>query len=116
LSIKVCALETGESGYQYPDEVRYTLDTTSAEEYEKLAKAINEDNRISIVVIQHEFGFFREQETAFFYFIYALSKPVVIAFHSVLPRPGNQLKSLIRNITDYCESVLVMSYTLRPVF
>jgi hypothetical protein len=111
LSIKVCALETGESGYQYPDEVRYTLDTTSAEEYEKLAKAINEDNRISIVVIQHEFGFFREQETAFFYFIYALSKPVVIAFHSVLPRPGNKLKSFIRNITDFCESVLVMSHS-----
>ncbi len=111
LSVKVCALETGGSGHQYPDEVRYTLDTTSTEEYAKLAKAINEDNRISIVVIQHEFGLFRDQETAFFYFVYALSKPIVITFHSVLPRPGNQLRTFIRNITDYCESILVMSHT-----
>jgi len=111
LSVKVCALESGESGYQYPDEVRYTLDTSSPGEYERLAKAINEDNRISIVVIQHEFGFFREQETALFYFIYALSKPVVIAFHSVMPHPGEQLKSFIRNVTDYCESIVVMSHT-----
>ena len=110
LSIKVCALETGESGHQYPDEVRYTLDTTSAEEYAKLAKAINEDSRISSIVIQHEFSLFREQETAFFYFVYALSKPVVIAFHSVLPRPGNQLRTFIRTIADYCESILVMSH------
>src|ERR1035437_3099021 len=62
LSIKVCALETGNTEYQYPQEVKYILNTSVAEEYEKLAFNINKDDRIQIVLIQHEFGFFRSEE------------------------------------------------------
>ena len=99
LSIKVCALESGDANYKYPDEVKYILKTSLADEYEKLALKINKDERIKIVLIQHEFGFFRMQEQAFLQFLYELSKPIVIVFHTVLPHPDEQLKSKIKN---YC--------------
>src|ERR1035437_2221251 len=110
LSLKVCALETGKTNYVYPREVKYILNTSLALEYEKLASTINKDNHIKIVLIQHEFGFFREQEQSFLQFLYELTKPVVIVFHTVLPHPDEQLKAKIKSIAAVCESIIVMTH------
>ncbi len=110
LSIKICALESGDAKYSYPSEVKYILNTSLATEYKKLALNINKDNRIQIVLIQHEFGFFHSQEQAFLQFLYSLSKPVILVFHTVLPHPDEQLKLKVREITDVCESIIVMTH------
>jgi glycosyltransferase involved in cell wall biosynthesis len=111
LSIKVCALESGEANYAYPSEVKYILNTSLEAEYKKLAVNINKDKRIQIVLIQHEFGFFNLQEQAFLKLLNELSKPVVIVFHTVIPHPDEKLKSKVKSITDVCESVIVMTHT-----
>jgi len=110
-SIKVCALESGETNFPYPDEVKYILKTSLAAEYEKLAININNDNLINIVVIQHEFGFYARQEQAFLEFLFQLSKPVVIVFHTVLPHPDQRLQSKIKSIAAVCRSIIVMTHT-----
>lgn len=111
LSIKICALESGNASYNYPDEVKFILDTSFAPEYHKLAKSINQDTDIKIVMVQHEFGFFKKQEQAFLEFLYELTKPVVIVFHTVLPHPDEKLKIKINNIAIVCESIIVMTHT-----
>ena len=93
LSIKVCALESGDLDFQYPDEVKYILKTSLADRYEKLALKINKDDQIRIVLIQHEFGFFKKQEEAFLQFLNGLTKPVVIVFHTVLPHPDENIEN-----------------------
>lgn len=55
--LQVCALEYGLMDYTYPDEVRYILQTDIPFEYTQLAKKINQNKRICLVVLQHEFGF-----------------------------------------------------------
>ena len=45
-AIKVCAMESGKSGFEYSKEVINTLDTTDPADYEKLAIEINKKNRI----------------------------------------------------------------------
>src|SRR5512135_2637228 len=62
LSMKICALESGDESFTYPPEVKYTLKTSIPAGYEQLAVTINHDDRIKIVLIQHEFGFFKLQE------------------------------------------------------
>ncbi|MFZ4547441.1 MAG: glycosyltransferase [Bacteroidales bacterium] len=110
LSLKVCALEAGETNFTYPEEVKYTLKTSDADAFEKLAVKINNDSSIRIVLIQHEFGFYRKQEKAFLQFIYELSKPVAIVFHTVLPNPDETLKAKIKAIAAICESIIVMTH------
>lgn len=110
LSVKVCALESGDEGYLYPDEVKYVLKTSLAPSYKLLAQDINKNGHINIVLIQHEFGFFNVQEQMFLNFLDELSKPVVIVFHTVLPHPDNQLKSKINRIAAACESIIVMTH------
>ena len=111
LSLKVCALETGDATYMYPEEVKYVLNTSSDDEYKQLALKINADESIKIVLVQHEFGFYREKEEAFVQFLYELTKPVAVVFHTVLPHPDERLKLKVDNIAGVCESIIVMTHT-----
>jgi glycosyltransferase involved in cell wall biosynthesis len=110
-SIKVCALETGVSDFKYPDEVKYKLDTTHYAGFMKLAESINNDDRIQIVLLQHEFGFFNEEQQGLLQFLYEINKPVITVFHTVLPHPDEHLKTMVKNIVAACKSVIVMTHT-----
>jgi len=43
--------------------------------------------------------------------LYEILKPVVVVFHTVLPKPNEQLKSDVRNIANACQSIIVMTKT-----
>lgn len=110
LALKVCALETGDMNYKYPAEVTHILKTSDAESYRDLAHKINDDRQIRIIVIQHEFGFFNKQEQAFLNFLREVKKPVIVAFHTVLPKPDSMLKYKISSIATLCQSLIVMTH------
>lgn len=111
LSIKTCALGNGRDTYDYPEEVKYTLDTSQRNSYLDLGRAINENNQIQFVLIQHEFGFYKNQEQAFLQLLHDINKPVVVAFHTVLPNPDSLLRLQVNNIVSACKSVVVMTKT-----
>jgi len=108
-SLKVCALESDNAVHAYPDEVKYTLNTNDLPRYAELAHDINGDKNIQLVLVQHEFGFFQAGEDAFLQFLYEVTKPVIIVFHTVLPHPDESLKTKVRHIAGACESVVVMT-------
>ncbi len=110
-SVSVCALEAGaENRNDYPAEVRMVLHTSEPQEYLELAQTINADRKIQLVLLQHEFGFFENlPEANFLHFLQQIKKPLVIAFHTVLPEPSFALKIRVKNITEACASVVVMT-------
>jgi glycosyltransferase involved in cell wall biosynthesis len=110
-NINVCAVENHTSDFTYPDEVKWTLDTTHASAFMELAEKINNDNRIQSVLIQHEFGLYKKNEMAFLQMIYELLKPVTLVFHTVLPNPDEHLKTKVKNIVSACQSIIVMTKT-----
>lgn len=109
-SLRVCALENGENNYKYPEEVKYILNTAVASEFFILSDIINNDDNLNIVLIQHEFGLFNSQEAAFMDFIHQVRKPVMVAFHSVLPSPDKKLKDKVISIAEASESIIVMTH------
>lgn len=109
-TVSVCALEIDHLTADYPDEVRYVLNTSRQESYQELAKIINEDPSIKVVLLQHEFGFFNAiHEESVLLFLYAVTKPISIVFHTVLPLPDSAVKGSVNSITAACESVIVMT-------
>jgi len=109
-SVSVCALEATQENHQYPSEVRYILDTSDERAYPELAAAINRDTGIKLVVLQHEFGFFSAvPEQSFTVFLQQINKPVVIAFHTVLPHPDATLKTKVSEMVKACNAVVVMT-------
>ena len=108
--LKVCALESGQVNRTYPDEVKYTLNTNHTPEYLALAQTINDSKNIKVVVVQHEFGLFEHKDGFdFLQFLYSISKPVVVVFHTVLPKPDAYLKAKVRHIASGCASIVVMT-------
>jgi glycosyltransferase involved in cell wall biosynthesis len=110
LSIKVCALESTDGHFKYTDEVKYILNTSIPSHYQNIANSINKDQHIKIVLIQHEFGFYKDHEQTFLQFLFAITKPIVVVFHTVLPHPDEVLKAKIRSISAVCESIIVMTH------
>lgn len=107
--LNVCAIESNSEQWEYMDEVKYILNTDYSEAFITLASLINNDPAISIVVIQHEFGLFRNSEHDFHYFIKQLVKPVVIVFHTVLPGPDELLKAAVKQFELLSQSIVVMT-------
>ncbi len=108
-TISVCALESGKVNYSYPEEVKYVLDTSKEDAFKKISDSINKDDKIQMVLIQHEFGFFNSRKQAFLDFLRSIHKPVAIVFHTVLPNPDDRLRSEVREIADACVSIVVMT-------
>lgn len=109
--IRICALESESEQHTYTDGIKYILNTDRPNAFIKLAKTINDNAAIKIVLIQHEFGFFEKKEEKFNYFLNALTKPVVVVFHTVLPHPDELLKVKVKRITAVAQSVIVMTHT-----
>jgi len=109
-STSVCALETADEKHNYPAEVRYVLDTSNVQAYQAMIDAINSDDRIKIVLLQHEFGFFETMpESDFLHFLNSIKKPLIVTFHTVLSKPNDALKKKVSDITKACDSVVVMT-------
>ncbi|WP_428661716.1 glycosyltransferase [Runella sp.] len=109
-NIQICPLESESENHVYAESPKYVLNTDRPNAFLTLAKAINEDVGIHIVVVQHEFGFFEKKEGDFQQFLEALTKPVIIVFHTVLPHPNSVLKVQVENIAAIAESIVVMTH------
>lgn len=110
-NISICPLESENEKHTYSEEHKYILDTDNENSFTKLAFRINKNDDIQIVMIQHEFGFFEKNEINFNTFLKALTKPVVIVFHTVLPTPNSSLKQNVQQISANATSIIVMTNT-----
>ena len=109
--ISIAALETSNDKYNYIDKIKYVLETDNESSYRKLAAAINTNQSIELVLIQHEFGLFKTNETDFILFLKAIKKPITIVFHTVLPGPNELLKKNIADMNAVVNSFIVMTNT-----
>jgi glycosyltransferase involved in cell wall biosynthesis len=114
--IRICPLESENEKHVYPDaylpdrqEIKDILNVDHPDAFTRLAKTINGNADIRIVMIQHEFGFFEKRENDFSHFLGVLTKPVVIVFHTILPHPNESLKLNVQQISGVAESIIVMT-------
>lgn len=108
-NITLCPLESDTEKHHYPEEVKFILHTDQPASFVSLAGLINDDANIRMVMIQHEFGLFKNAEDDFKKFLAMLNKPVVIVFHTVLPGPDERLKEKVQEIARAAESIIVMT-------
>ncbi|WP_373056719.1 glycosyltransferase [Zunongwangia sp. H14] len=107
--IRICALESKFEKHAYAEEVKLILDTDDTESYPGVLNHIVANTSIKLVVIQHEFGFFKNTENEFLLFLKSVQVPVVICFHTVLPNPEAHLKSYVRDIAHRVNFLTVMT-------
>jgi len=108
-SIHICALEQENFNYSYSTEVKYILDTNNAENYLILAKQLNDDELIQLIIIQHEFGFYHGNDAQFQNFLLLLTKPIIIALHTVLGKPNSTVKEYMKLMLSKSIRTIVMT-------
>ncbi|MEP7256567.1 MAG: glycosyltransferase [Ferruginibacter sp.] len=109
-SIKVCALLKKDPDLEYPPEVKYFLNTWDENDYSIVANKINDDDDISIIYIQHEFGLYGGEYGAYLLdFLATVNKPVITTFHTVLPGPDEHRKKVIQQIGKLSDCLIVMT-------
>ncbi|WP_298369367.1 glycosyltransferase [uncultured Lutibacter sp.] len=90
--------------------VEFTLNPNIKEEYKLTAEEINNNSAIKIVHIQHEFGLFGGSYGNYLItFLEAINKPVTFTFHSVIPKPNNELKLLVNTLISKSNLVFIMT-------
>ncbi|PIN94454.1 glycosyl transferase family 1 [Candidatus Pacearchaeota archaeon CG10_big_fil_rev_8_21_14_0_10_30_48] len=96
--------------YNYPKKVIYQLSDTSLSDYVKIAEKINQNKSIKMVSIQHEFGIFGGEYGEYIIkFLKILKKPKTITFHSILPKPDEKRRQIIKDIATNVDEIIVMT-------
>ncbi len=109
--IEVCPIESKHEVHSYSNNKISVLNKDEPRSYNRLIYKINFDSRVKLVLIQHEFGLFENAESDFLHFLSEINKPIVMVFHTVLPKPNSNLFDLVGLICSYSSSVIVMTNT-----
>lgn len=107
--ISICPLESDQEKHDYTEEIKYILNTDEPSDFVRFVRKINSDDAIKMVLIQHEFGFFDKKEADFKQFLNAISKPIIMVFHTVLPNPNEALKLKVQEVAYLSEAIVVMT-------
>lgn len=92
--------------YQVP-KILHTIKDCDISTYLQAARKLN-SSKIDVVNIQHEFGLYKGDHGDYIIsFLEKLQKPVVTTFHTVLPDPPHAMKSVVKNIYDLSDKVVV---------
>lgn len=110
-TIEIVALELKHEKYVYQSPIYASLATDNSNSYQILANKINSEATIEIVLVQHEFGLFRNNEDDYVSFLNAIHKPKIVVFHTVLPNPNEFLKNQVDKINTAVDALVVMTNT-----
>ncbi|WP_299392067.1 glycosyltransferase [uncultured Gelidibacter sp.] len=114
-TIDICALYDSKHPLQDPHSVTYSLNTDCNQSYEALSTNINGDPSINVVMIQHEFGLFNGYSELFIDFLKSVKKPIIVTFHTVIPKPDKPLIDHVVAISKYVTCITVMTNTSKNI-
>ena len=115
-SLNICALETAEANFDYPQEVKYRLNTKGEANFSALASKINLNKNIKMLFLEHEFGLFGGDYGSYLLqFMRNVTQPITTTFHTVLPNPDIKLKEVVCEITKYSDILIVMTATSKSI-
>lgn len=96
--------------YNYAPKVAGEIYANEISNYVKLAREINENENIKLVNLQHEFGLYGGNWGDYIIpFLQVLEKPVITTFHTAVPDPEDDLKSIVQNVVEKSQAIVVMN-------
>jgi glycosyltransferase involved in cell wall biosynthesis len=95
----------------HPDsKVVFTIEKEKRQDYRAAARLLNERN-VSLVSVQHEYGIFGGDHGEYVLdLIRAVSMPVVVTLHTVLPRPSEPQRRILKEMEKHVAGFVVMAH------
>jgi len=105
----VVALNDFSIQYDYPEEVKITINQEMLEDYIKAAKLINLSGA-DVCILEHEFGIFGGQDGVnILPLLHRLEIPVIVTLHTILKKPSYNQKAVLQQICKMAQKIVVMS-------
>src|SRR5690606_36889596 len=112
-AVDIVAMNDRSDEYAYPDEVRFEIQQNVLDGYRNAADFLN-INLVDAVCVQHEFGLYGGLDGAHLLkLMRQLRMPIVTTLHTVLEKPSERQRQIIREIADLSDRVVVMTETGR---
>ena len=105
----VIAMDDQEESYDYPEEVKMTIQQQQQGDYIEAARFINLSGA-DFCILEHEFGIFGGQSGVFILpLLHRLEIPLIVTLHTVLKTPSYNEKAILSEICKMAARVVVMS-------
>lgn len=114
-TFRICPLESEAEVHTYDFDDEFILNVDQDDSFKNLEHSINNNSKIGLVVIQHEFGFFENCHEKLVAFIKGIQVPVAVVFHTVLPAPDESKRNQVTEIANEVQSILVMTKTSKKI-
>ncbi len=102
--------------FAYDKHVVKQITAGNIEDYITLARELNETPELKLIHIQHEFGIFGGDWGDYLIpFFQTIQKPVIVTFHTVLPKPDRVLLRVVRLVLQHSKAVIVMNDFSRQI-
>ncbi len=106
----VVALNDFNENYEYPDEVKSTINQERQEDYLKAVKYINLSGA-DLCILEHEFGIFGGQSGVYILpLLHRLEVPLIVTLHTILKEPSYNEKAVLQEICKMAGRIVVMSH------
>ena len=98
-----------ESGYEYPEAVRFEIEEQDLASYQRAADFLNIAN-VDVVCVQHEFGIYGGPAGRHLLaLLHELRMPVVTTFHTILQEPNADQRRVMQELIARSTRLVVMS-------
>lgn len=105
----VVAINDPGGAYNYPEEVKFTIDQNDHEAYLKAAEFINQQGA-DLCIVQHEYGIFGGQHGVYILsLMHRLTMPILTTLHTVLKKPAYNELHILKEIATRSQKVVVMA-------
>ncbi|MBL7113206.1 MAG: glycosyltransferase family 4 protein [Bacteroidales bacterium] len=105
----IVALNDLETGYDYPNEVKYTIRQQHQRDYIQAAKYINYSGA-DVCILEHEYGIFGGESGVYILpLLHRLEIPLMVTLHTVLKTPSYTEKAIMQEISKMSSRLVVMS-------
>lgn len=107
--IKTGIVAISDGNYDYPPEVRFSLNQQDANDYPAVAERINSSGADQLM-IEHEFGIYGGKSGAYLLKLTPFLRiPYSVTLHTVLPKPTRKQKEIISSLAKGCRKMVTMS-------
>ena len=111
----IVAMNDGGRAYDYPATVQIQIDDGRIEDYIDAADALNA-GQFDVACLQHEYGIFGGEAGAHILALLSrLTMPVVTTLHTVLARPSQAQRDVLRRVVALSSVVVVMAVKAREL-
>ena len=93
----------------------HVLETEQPNAFQNLAKKIKKMDANEWVIIQHEFGLYRNNEAAFLEFLNTVEKKIMVVLHTVLPQPSSEIEGFMKILAFLSHTLVVMTHHSKAI-